>query len=84
MNTRLARLGGLLAVVLVLTGCQDDGPAAEPTAPPSSATPFPTPTAGGGRPTVGVPSSVGPGLEIRYLDEDGRPQVLPPKDFPRR
>lgn len=84
MNTRLARLGGLLVVALVLTGCNDDGASVAPAAPPPSVTAAPTPAPDGGRPTVSPPGSVGQGLEIRYLDEDGEPQVLQPKDFPRR
>lgn len=84
MNTRLARLGGLLVVALVLTGCNDEGASVEPAAPPPSVAPMPTPAPGGARPSVDPPSSLGQGLEIRYLDENGEPQVLQPKDFPRR
>lgn len=84
MPEPVARLGALLVLALVLTGCEADRPVADPPAPsPSATVPSPTPP-GKDRLPAGESDASAPGLEIRYLDEDGNPQVLRPEDFPRR
>lgn len=84
MSKPVAQLGALSVLALVLTGCEGGRPSVDPPAsPPSATAPSPTPSRGDRLPES-VPSSVGQGLEIRYLDEDGNPRILHPKDFPRR
>jgi hypothetical protein len=84
MTNPVARWGALLVLAVVLTGCEADRPTVDtPASTPSATAPSPTPTAGDPLP-VGSSGAAAPGLEIRYLDEDGHPQVLLPKDFPRR
>ncbi len=83
MPKPLTRLGALLVLVLALTGCETGRSTADPPAPSSSpSAPAPTPSAD--RLPGSGPGAAAPGLEIRYLDEDGNPQVLRPEDFPRR
>lgn len=84
MPKPVAQLGALLVLALVLAGCEAGRPTVDPPAsPPSATAPSPTPSRGDRLP-ASWPGASAPGLEIRYLDEDGNPQVLQPKDFPRR
>jgi hypothetical protein len=66
-----------IALTAMLAGCADDAeptpdPTPSPTAPPSAEVPPLDPAAMGGE-----------GLDIRYLDSDGKIKTLKVKDFPR-
>jgi hypothetical protein len=84
MPKTFARVGALLVLTLALSGCEAGGPAVAPSSSPPSATAPSTSPSGAGRLPASESGAAAPGLEIRYLDEDGNPQVLQPKDFPRR
>ena len=65
-----------IALVAVLAGCADDpeptpDPTPSPTAPPSAEVPRLDPGSVGGV-----------GMDIRYLDSDGKIKTLKVKDFP--
>ena len=66
-----------IALAAMLAGCADDPeptpePTPSPTAPPSAEVPAPE-----------LGSIGGEGLDIRYLDSDGKIKTLKVKDFPR-
>ena len=72
-------LGWTLTAVIALgafAGC-DRASSADPAPIPAATTtaaPLPQPTAAGGQ---------ADGMNIRYLDQDGKIKTLEPKDFPR-
>jgi hypothetical protein len=73
MVMRTIRLAGMvIAAALTLTGCTDSD------TPSPTATPTSTPD---GPPAKAF--TVGHGLEIRYLGDDGTIKILRPEDFPR-